>query len=618
MAFRKKSQDTQKTDPLIVAANKAKPTDELGVTGLLQWQGNITEAYRPNLYWPAAYKVYNEMLRRDPTIAALLNSIKLLARTASWTVEPASSAEPDQRAAEFLESCLGDMTITLEDAVEDLLTAIPFGWSWSEIVYKRRNRQSAEQSSAYDDGLIGWHKFAPRRQSSFSRWEFDDNGGLQGLHQAVMFDSRYMPITKSLHFTAQRDAGNPEGLALLESIYEAWHYVKTLQLYNGIGFERSFVGLPVFEYGDPEHPYTPDDSDEAEVRAMGQGLRQNSQAYVSYPASKLHFRLETVANPNAASLLETIKQYRVWMLQVALADFIALGTLTSGGSYALGQDKSELFLMAIDGWLDKLAHVDKLGIFNRYAVPRLFDYNTFDGITAYPRIKHSSVQKPNLPALSSYLQSLSAFITPNPELESELLRKANLPQRSDLPNETEDDANEPATGITEDGSTDINDLAHPPARDIKYFEVQWEQALAQFNEAINESKSVELAAPAPIELTPPMNLNIPVTVNLPPTATHITTPDVKVEMAAPQIDVQVPAQSAPQVIVNVPEQAAPIVNVTTPTPIVNVEAQASAPVVNVNPEVKLALPTETTETEVVERDPQGRAKKIRKARKYEA
>jgi hypothetical protein len=172
-----------------------------------------------------------------------------------------------------------------------------------------------------------------------------------------------------------------------------------------------------------------------------------------------------------------------------LADFLALGTVASGGSYSLGQDKSELFLMAVDGWLDKIAHVDKLGVLNRYAVPRLFDYNTLDGITDFPRIKHSSVQKPNLPALSSYLQSLSAYIMPDPALEAELRRVANLPQADvSEPKGNAPTAN-PQVGIEED-AVDQADLARGvrwraglKPRDATFYERQFQRALREFQAA---------------------------------------------------------------------------------------------------------------------------------------
>lgn len=495
-------------DEMIRQAERAKPTDELGTSGLNQFYGLVSEAYRKELRWPAAYSTLSQMQRRNPTIASVVNVVKLLARTASWEVEPASDGGPDQLAAEFLQQCLDDMSLGIRDATDDLLSAIPFGWSWSEIVYKRRKGPDADPASKYDDNRIGWRKFAPRRQASFYKWEFDDSGGVQGLWQLDPSDAttHYVPIEKSLHFVAQRDMGNPEGLSILEPAYEPWFFIQNLQIIDGIGFERAFNGLPKFTYGTPDNPYTPTVQDKADVAAMGKGLRVDEKAYVALPG-QIGFELLTTTNTNADSILNTIKYHAITILQVVLADFIALGTTSTGGSYALGQDKSELFLMAIDGWLDKLAHPDDLGILNRYAVPRLFNYNDFPGITDYPRIKHTSVQKPNLPALSSYLSALSNFIHPDAILEADLRAKANLPE-ADETSQTQNPLNPnaqptaqtvgttPETGTQEgdvptDGNGDMQagGLAHPPARGQRYFQLgRWQEefrgAMAEFREAM--------------------------------------------------------------------------------------------------------------------------------------
>jgi hypothetical protein len=310
-----------------------------------------------------------------------------------------------------------------------------------------------------------------------------------------------MPIGKSLHFIAQRDMGNPEGLPLAEHVYEPWHFVKNLQIINGIGFERSFVGLPSFKYGTPENPYEPTAADKAIVERTGKGLRVGEKAFVALPG-QIGFELLTTSNPNALSLLDTIKYYLIVILQTALADFIALGTTSSGGSYALGADKSQLFLMAVDGWLDKIAHPDNLGVLNRYAVPRLFGYNTFEGITDYPRIKHSSVQKPDLGALGTYLQALTNYIHPDAILEARLRQLGNLPEAdaktrfqnqspsanppptNSAPGDDDeaDPTNSPETGEEDDAA--LSD-PHPPARGQRwYFLSQWRKLRDEFRAAM--------------------------------------------------------------------------------------------------------------------------------------
>lgn len=380
------------------------PLNEVGKTGLLEFAGQITETYTSKLNWPGAYDVYDEMRRRDPTIRTLWNALVMLMRTAQWYFEPESDRPEDRAAAEFLDDCLNDMSHTPTDGIEDAMTCVLFGWSWLELVYKRR-----------EDGAIGWRKWAPRRQSSFDHWAFDEAGGVQAMIQrpAPTYGEIEIPIEKSLHFTFQRDGNNPEGQALLESLYESWYYLKNLQIISGIGWQRSFVGLPVFEFEEK-----PAAEDRAAVETVGQALSVDAKQYVSVP-SGVSFRLESVANSNADALLSTIQYYRLLMLQTVLADFINLGTGQTG-SWALGSDKSQLFLMATDGTLDRLADV-----VNRFGVARLMEYNP--QIAGRARLTHTKVEKPALGQLGNWLNQVENLLTWTPEDENWIRKRTGMP-----------------------------------------------------------------------------------------------------------------------------------------------------------------------------------------------
>lgn len=390
---------------------------EIGAEGLSAYSGIVSEAYISQLEWPGCYHIYNEMRRRDPTLKSLILAIKLLGRQADWKAEPVSDGAADKLAAEFVDECLGDMSHTIEDAIDDALTFLPFGWSSFEICYKRREGAKGKHGSKFADGKVGWRKWAFRRQSSHVQWLFDGSGGLQGWIQmaAPSFRRIPLPIEKLLHFTAERDGNNPEGMSLFEAAYEPWHFVKNLQVVSGIGWQRAFVGLPVFEYQE-----TPSPEDEGKVKRVGQGLTVDERQYVAIPPL-VKFKLESVANTGAASLLDTIRYYRTLMLQIVLADFIMLGT-TQTGSWALGQDKSELFLMAVNGYLDRISQV-----LTAYGVPRLLAYNPMPGIAGHPRITHSEVRKPRLEALSQFLRDLAPYVGMGPDDILWVRQQAGMP-----------------------------------------------------------------------------------------------------------------------------------------------------------------------------------------------
>lgn len=367
-------------------------SNERGTEGLNAFAGQVIEAYLPQLRWPAAYKIYDEMRRRDPTLRSINLVTKTLARNARPKVISASDAPADRQAAEFLEDVISSMSVSVSDFIDDTLTALPFGWSSFEKVYRWM-----------DNGRIGWRKLAYRRQSSLAEWKFDKHGGTMGWWQEAAPDYQrvFLPITDLLNITLERDGQNPEGMALYESIYEPWHYVKNLQIIGGIGWQRTFVGLPVFKYEQRPAP-----GDTETIRSIGQGLRVGAKSYVSIPPG-IDFSLESTTNSGGDSLLNTIMANRRLMLQTVLADGMMLGMSGSTGSWSLGSDKSVLFLMMVDGFLDRIYE-----LWNRFGVDPLFALpsNQFPGMTGIPQLAHTKVQKVSLTALGAFIQQLAPYI----------------------------------------------------------------------------------------------------------------------------------------------------------------------------------------------------------------
>ena len=385
-----------------------KLNQELGKLGLGFFSGYVTEAYTRKLQWPEAYRVYNEMRRRDPTLRSLLNAVRLMANDVEWKVEAWDDTPEARQVAEFVESALWGMETQIDDVLDDALTALAFGWAWFEQVFTRD-----------ESGRIVWAKLAFRRQSTWDLWEFDEKGNLLGMWQAPPphYERILLPAEKSFHFVPERDGGNPEGLSLFESVYEPWYFVRNLQIMMGIGWQRSFVGLPVFEWESP-----PSDDDMEMADEIGQGLVVNDYQYVSVPAGA-GFRLETVTNTNAGALLETIQEYRRLILATVMADFLMLGAGQTG-SWALGKDKSTLFLMAVNGWLDRFASQ-----FTNQCIRRLLEANGMD-TREMPWLSHSTVMKPDLEALARFVSQVAEYVNWGEEDVLWLRQQAGLPEVS--------------------------------------------------------------------------------------------------------------------------------------------------------------------------------------------
>ena len=167
-------------------AAKSTPFVELGVTGLKRTSGYVDEEFLPQLRGRKAVQVYREMSENDAMIGALLFTIENLLRQVEWRVIPGGKTAEDAQAAKLVETCMDDMSHSWPGLISEILSCLTYGWSYHEVVYKRRigpwEKESVKRSK-YTDGLIGWRKIPIRSQETLHRWVFDDTGGLKAMVQ---------------------------------------------------------------------------------------------------------------------------------------------------------------------------------------------------------------------------------------------------------------------------------------------------------------------------------------------------------------------------------------------------------------------------------------------------
>lgn len=355
---------------------------EIGVSGLKQSHGHITEEFLRELQGSKRWRIYREM-QQDAVIGGVLLAIELSLRQVATNVTPADDTPAAQEIADFVDGCLDDMSASWADTLSEVLTMLPFGFEYSELVYKRRmgDNKDAGKSSKYTDGRIGWRKWAGRSQDSLDRWEIDDRGGLQGMWQYQDVGAPVLiPIDKALLFRTRANKGNPEGASILRTAYESYYYKCKIARIEAIGIERDTAGLPVV-YMPPEYmSRDATDNQKALFAAMKElvtNIRRDEQEGVIMPlayeegSSNKLFEL-TLLSSGGQRQFDTdtvIARYNQQMAMSMLADFIMLGH-EQVGSYALSATKSSLFKTALEAYLLAIANV-----INMYAIPRLMRLN---------------------------------------------------------------------------------------------------------------------------------------------------------------------------------------------------------------------------------------------------
>lgn len=424
--------------------SKPKPMEEIGVTGLLRTKGvgYVYEEWLRDLSTYRQKQIYREMRDNDPVIGAMFFALEMILRKAEWIVEPAKTKKGEEY-AQFLKECMEDMSHTWEDFISECVSQFAFGFALFETVYKRRKGTNGKQSSRFNDGLIGWRKFAPRSQESILYWMWDDDGGLQGAVQLAAPDYATIgiPIEKLLLFRTTSIKNNPEGRSLLRNCYRPWFFKRRIEEIEGIGIERDLCGIPVLSC-----------SGEA-LAALGgmqvaknlvTGIRVDDMAGVVLPLAYdekgnplIKLELMKAAGTKQTDPGAAIQRYNSDMLNTILAGFIQLGQ-TPTGSFSLHMSASQIFAQAIGAFMDGTASV-----INRIAIPRLMSLNNMDMEDA-PKLVPGEIGVRDLDELSGFVQRLAmSGLTFFDNKTANYLRKtARLPE---LPEDEE--------GLNQDSAT---------------------------------------------------------------------------------------------------------------------------------------------------------------------
>lgn len=407
---------------------------EIGRIGQRRFGGIVYEEFLPELRGSRGVEIYREMSENDDVVGAILYAVEMLVRQTKWNVEPGGSTAKDKEAAEFVESCMDDMQNTWVDTISEILSFLTYGWSYHEIVYKRRmgNTADTRTRSKYSDGLIGWAKLPIRAQETLYQWEYDENDNLTGMTQMPPPDYGLLtiPLSKALLFRTKSRKDNPEGRSILRNAYRSWHFKRRIQEIEGIGIERDLAGLPVMYAPEGMDIWNDNDDDIkrtlVRLEEMVRGIRRDEMEGLVLPYG-FELKLLSSGGTRQFDTNAIIDRYDTRIAMTVLADFIFLGH-QQNGSWALSSDKTELFAMACGAYLDIIAET-----FNSQGIPSLIDINGdhFKGITGYPTLTHGDIEDADIQKVSTYIKDMVGIgvLIPDDGLEDYIRQIGNLPER---------------------------------------------------------------------------------------------------------------------------------------------------------------------------------------------
>jgi len=417
---------------------------ELGVYGKNTYTGDIrADEFLQELRGKKAIQKYREMRDNNAIIGSVMYAVEQTLRDVKINVVPANDSEEAKKEADFLKSVLDDMDHSLDDHISEALSYLTYGFSWFEIVAKRRegDARSPKKNSKYNDGRIGIKKLAIRAPWTVNRFEVDlESGEVLGMYQDVVWGKAptMIPVEKSLYYRTTSLNNDPSGRSVLRNAYTSYVYLNKIQGYEAVAIERELHGVPV---GRMPAEYLSGDATTDQANLRGQferilrDLKNNEQGYALLPSDLyvdadgkptnqrlMDIELITANGSRSIQIDPVVKRYQHDIARSLMAEFLMLGS-SSGGSYALSKTKTDLFLRSLESYINVI--VDTL---NKQLVERLWQLNglSFDTM---PKLVAGDVAPHDLREIAAFLRNINGAgieVKDQPALVEDLFSIAEL------------------------------------------------------------------------------------------------------------------------------------------------------------------------------------------------
>jgi len=417
----------------------------LGIAGDNTSNGQIrADEFLPELRGKKAIRKYREMRDNDSTIGAVMYATEQVLRDVDLKVMPANDSAEAKEEAEFVKSVLDDMDHTLDDHIAESLSNLSYGFAWFEVIYKRRSgptERSDKKRSKYTDGRMGVRKIAIRAPWTISRFDVDQQtGDVKGIYQdgSGYNNSNYIPTRKSLYYRTTTINGDPAGRSILRNAYTSYEYVNNLQSIEAIAVERELAGIPVARI---PAEYLSGDATATQsgfvnnLQSILRDVKFNEQGYIILPSDTypdkdgaptnqklVDVELMSSSGSRNIDIDPIVRRYQHDIARSVLSEFLMLGGGNTG-SYALSKSKTDLFLRALESYIQAIVDV-----LNKQLVERLWELNGLN-YDMMPTIVAGDVAPHDLREIAAFLRNLNGAdinVSDHPEVIQDLMDIAEL------------------------------------------------------------------------------------------------------------------------------------------------------------------------------------------------
>lgn len=377
------------------------------------------------LTFPHSAQVYAKMGREDAQVTSVLRAVTLPIRRATWYVDP--NGAPDEIVSAVSEDLRlrtkgedpskpfapRSGRVSWEKHIEQALKALQYGNMFFEQVY-----------APDADGREHLVKLAPRWPGTIQSIDIADDGGLESIRQSPLStkrrvgEVRTIPVDRLVAYVFDDEGSRWTGKSVLRPAYKHWKLRDSLLRLELSTLDRNGMGVPV--YTGSEMAADPD-KDLEDGQTIVEGFRAGEHAGASIPQGA---KLQLLGvSGQLVSPREAIAYHDSMIAKSVLAHFLNLEG--KGGSYALAETQSDLFVQSLQTTAEWIADVA-----TQHIVEDLVRVAFPDHRGLMPRIAFDPIasKKEILPADLAALNN-AGLILPDKDLEEDLRRRYTLPPK---------------------------------------------------------------------------------------------------------------------------------------------------------------------------------------------